>query len=31
VIHILQVIRTGWNNFRGMVAGFEVVKENDPS
>jgi thiosulfate reductase cytochrome b subunit len=25
VIHILQVIRAGWNNFRGMVAGFEVV------
>lgn len=24
VIHILQVIRAGWNNFRGMVAGFEV-------
>jgi thiosulfate reductase cytochrome b subunit len=31
LIHILQVIRTGWNNFRGMVAGFEVVKENDPA
>jgi len=31
VIHIFQVIRSGWNNFRGMVAGFEVVKENDPS
>ncbi|XZF12918.1 cytochrome b/b6 domain-containing protein [Chitinophagaceae bacterium MMS25-I14] len=27
LIHVLQVIKTGWNNFRGMVAGFEVVKE----
>ncbi|HYM94777.1 MAG TPA: cytochrome b/b6 domain-containing protein [Chitinophagaceae bacterium] len=26
VIHLLQVIRTGWNNFRAMVTGFEVVK-----
>jgi thiosulfate reductase cytochrome b subunit len=28
VIHIAQVILAGWNNFRGMVAGFEVVNEN---
>ncbi|MGY3054897.1 thiosulfate reductase cytochrome b subunit [Pedobacter sp. UYEF25] len=26
LIHIIQVIIAGWNNFRGMVAGFEVVK-----
>lgn len=26
IIHLLQVIRSGWNNFRGMVTGFEVVK-----
>jgi thiosulfate reductase cytochrome b subunit len=25
VVHIAQVIRAGWNNFRAMVAGFEVV------
>jgi hypothetical protein len=25
VIHISQVIRAGWNNFRAMVTGFEVV------
>ena len=25
VIHIAQVIRTGWNNFRGMVSGYELV------
>ena len=26
VVHIAQVIRAGWNNFRGMVAGVEVVE-----
>ena len=26
-IHIIQVIRAGWNNFRAMVAGFEIRKE----
>lgn len=25
-VHILQVFRAGWNNFRAMVAGFEVEK-----
>jgi len=25
VIHIVQVILAGWNNFRAMVAGFELV------
>lgn len=25
VIHVGQVIRTGWNNFRGMVTGYELV------
>jgi thiosulfate reductase cytochrome b subunit len=25
LIHIAQVIKTGWNNFRAMVTGFEVV------
>jgi len=24
IIHVVQVIRAGWNNFRSMVAGFEV-------
>lgn len=28
VVHILQVIRAGWNNFRAMVAGFEVEEDN---
>jgi thiosulfate reductase cytochrome b subunit len=26
VIHITQVIRAGWNNFRAMVTGYELVK-----
>lgn len=30
VIHLAQVIRAGWNNFRGMVAGFEIVREGEP-
>jgi thiosulfate reductase cytochrome b subunit len=25
VVHISQVIRAGWNNFRGMVTGYELV------
>ncbi len=29
IIHLLQVIRAGWNNFRAMVAGFEVVTEKE--
>jgi thiosulfate reductase cytochrome b subunit len=26
LIHIIQVIKTGWNNFQAMVTGFEVFK-----
>lgn len=29
VIHIIQVILAGWNNFRAMVTGFEVVRVMD--
>jgi thiosulfate reductase cytochrome b subunit len=25
-IHIVQVIKTGWNNFQAMVTGFQVIK-----
>ena len=25
VVHILQVIKTGWNNFQAMITGFEIV------
>ena len=27
VVHVVQVTVAGWNNFRGMVSGFEVVKD----
>lgn len=30
VIHLIQVILAGWNNFRAMVAGFEMIKEKTP-
>jgi thiosulfate reductase cytochrome b subunit len=30
VIHIIQVILSGWNNFRAMIAGFEVITEKVP-
>ena len=29
VVHIAQVVRAGWNNFRAMVAGYEI-EEVDP-
>ena len=28
LVHVAQVIRAGWNNFRGMVSGYEVVSED---
>lgn len=27
LVHIIQVAIAGWNNFRGMVTGFEVVQD----
>ena len=27
IIHVLQVIRAGWNNFRAMIAGYEIEKD----
>lgn len=27
LVHVVQVILAGWNNFRAMVTGYEVVKE----
>lgn len=29
VIHVGQVIKTGWNNFRAMVTGFELAPAED--
>ena len=31
LIHIVQVVLAGWNNFRSVITGFEVVKEISPS
>jgi thiosulfate reductase cytochrome b subunit len=31
VVHIVQVIRAGWINFRAMVTGFELVAAEEPS
>jgi len=25
IVHLVQVIKAGWNNFRAMVTGYEVV------
>ena len=30
LIHIIQVIRAGWNNYRSMVAGYELVPVREP-
>jgi hypothetical protein len=27
VIHIVQVFLAGWNNFRSVISGFEVIDE----
>ena len=29
LVHITQVVRAGWNNFRGMVSGYELVREQE--
>jgi thiosulfate reductase cytochrome b subunit len=29
VIHIVQVVRAGWNNFRAMVSGYELVEHKE--
>jgi hypothetical protein len=25
VVHVVQVVLAGWNNFRSMVSGYEIV------
>lgn len=27
LVHIAQVIKTGWNNFQAMITGFEIIKK----
>ncbi|MGA8030427.1 MAG: cytochrome b/b6 domain-containing protein [Bryobacteraceae bacterium] len=29
VVHVVQVILAGWNNFRSMIIGYEVVSDHD--
>jgi thiosulfate reductase cytochrome b subunit len=29
MVHITQVIRAGWNNFRAMISGYEIVADNE--
>ena len=31
LIHVAQVARAGWNNFRSMVAGYEVIPTAKPT
>jgi thiosulfate reductase cytochrome b subunit len=31
LIHVLQVARAGWNNFRAMITGHEIVTEEEPT
>jgi len=31
LVHIAQVIRAGWNNFRSMVSGYELVSSEEAS
>ncbi len=31
IIHVLQVVNAGWNNFRGMVSGYEIRPASEPS
>jgi|SRR5579884_1026312 len=30
VVHVSQVIKTGWNNFRAMITGYEIVPAEEP-
>ena len=30
LVHIVQVIKTGWNNFQAMITGFEIIKPAKP-
>ena len=27
IVHVVQVVRAGWNNFRAMVTGYDIVAE----
>ena len=31
MVHVVQVILAGWNNFRSMVSGYEIRRADEPS
>ncbi len=31
IVHVVQVVMAGWNNFRAMVSGYEIRKADEPS
>ena len=31
VVHVVQVMMAGWNNFRSMVSGYEIKAADEPS
>jgi thiosulfate reductase cytochrome b subunit len=31
VVHVLQVIRSGWGNFRSMVTGYQIERQESES
>ena len=31
LIHVAQVARAGWNNFRAMITGYELVTSEEPT
>ena len=31
LVHVAQVARAGWNNFRSMVSGWEIKRKDEPS
>ena len=31
VVHVVQVVRAGWNTFRAMITGYEIVKVENAS
>jgi thiosulfate reductase cytochrome b subunit len=31
LVHVAQVLRAGWNNFRSMVSGWEIRRKDEPS
>jgi len=30
LVHIIQVIKAGWKNFKSMITGFEVISTDKP-